>query len=118
MSTQYHIAIPGAIMSADLRPFTKMIYGEILSLSYYTEYCWASNKFWAVKFDRTTRTVTRALNQLEKAGFITMEVRKDNVNGTSKRKIFITNKEYYKLIPREASQTFPTEKELLDTNVY
>lgn len=46
--------------------FSKVLYSEISSLCAARGYCWAKNKYFAKLFNKSEKTISRAINELEK----------------------------------------------------
>ena len=85
-----------AIISADVRydarlsPSEKLLYGEITALANKYGYCWAENRYFAELYNVHKITVSNWLKNLEKQGYIRMEL--EYIKGTKqvgKRYIFI-----------------------------
>ncbi len=80
---QYYI--PAFVMFDDnLSPSAKLLYGVIVAMAHREGYCWASSNTLAKKFSCTRESVSRWLSDLEKRGFVRVEITK-----VSNRKIFI-----------------------------
>lgn len=58
----------------DITDFAKILYAEIMALSNREGYCFATNKYFADLFGKHKDTVSAAINELKKFGFITVEI--------------------------------------------
>ena len=82
MNVKY-INIPSNVLfDYRLSAFEKILYGELIVLSYKKGYCDCSNSFLAKSNNCSERNVTRSLSNLNNYGYITIE-------NHSKRKISI-----------------------------
>ena len=69
-----------AIIPADVRydetlcANAKLMYGEISALANERGYCWASNAYFAKLYNKSKDSISRWISDLEKAGYITVEV--------------------------------------------
>lgn len=62
----YNILIPNEIINdKDLTDFEKLLYGDIRVLAKKDGYCFASNKYFAKRYNKDIRTVQRAIKNLE-----------------------------------------------------
>jgi hypothetical protein len=52
----------------------KILYGEIHMLTRQKGYCWATNKYFALMYDWSKKTISRHISDLEKYGYITSKV--------------------------------------------
>ncbi len=81
-----YYSIPETILKDNsLTPATRLVYAVIHKYAQNgrADYCWASNKTLAVKFDVSSATIQRSISDLRKAGYIRLEF----VKGKT-RKIF------------------------------
>lgn len=87
----YYAVIPASVRYDEtLRPNGKLLYAEISALANKDGYCWADNKFFADNFGITEHCVQLLLKQLEKQGYLTIEVvQKGNQNQPEKRRIWL-----------------------------
>ena len=70
----------------DLNPIEKLIFTEIMALTYSCGYCYANNSHFAEIFDRTPETISRNIAKLQSKGFIYSEITQSDGN---KRKIYV-----------------------------
>lgn len=85
----YYAVIPANVRYCKtLKANAKLLYGELTALSNTQGYCWATNGYFADLYDVDNRAISDWLSQLQKHGFITVELLK-NEQGTV-RNIYIT----------------------------
>ena len=90
-----------AIIPADVRydkklcPNAKLLYGEITALTNKEGYCWASNSYFANLYGVHKNTISKWVQSLQVAGYISIELGIDNKNGKIEfeRKIYLKNTE-------------------------
>ncbi|MBQ2619505.1 MAG: helix-turn-helix domain-containing protein [Oscillospiraceae bacterium] len=82
-----------------LRPTAKLLYAEISAMADVTGFCWASNRYLAALFGVTKNTVTELLGQLSDAGYIEIEVLRDEKNAVQERRLYITDTGLMRLPP-------------------
>lgn len=81
-----YIIIPDSVKKLkNLNPNAKLIYGDILSLSAQSGYCYANNEYLANIYGFTTRVISKIISQLLTAGII--EIREGNGQYGKGRKI-------------------------------
>lgn len=69
--SDYFVIIPARVrLDKTLLPLDKLIYGEILSLSHQTGYCWAQNSTLGEVYGARPETVSRSIRKLQNAGYI------------------------------------------------
>jgi len=88
----YYAIIPAEVRYSDLKPSAKLLFGELTALSNKYGYCFASNNYFANLYGVTKNTISLWISDLSKAGFITVDVKRDNNKQVIKRKIGITKK--------------------------
>lgn len=90
----YDITIPPNIRyDPNLKDLSKLLYGEIESLSYKTGKCWASNNYFAELYNVDKRTIIRCLNELKENGYIDCVIYyKENSKIIDKREISPSDK--------------------------
>jgi hypothetical protein len=90
----------------------KLLYSEISALCNEKGYCWATNEYFAVLYNTTTRTVSRWIASLEKAEHIVVP------NGGKQRKIFLAQKMNFETDnlnePVEADDQVPDAKKTIE----
>jgi len=89
-----------------LKPMEAIIYMEISALCQNKEfgYCWASNDYFAEKFNTKSDTVSRWISRLVKLGHIARELIYNEDGSIKQRKLFVTT-----------GKTFAEASEILDT---
>lgn len=82
----YNILIPNEIIiDKDLTDFEKLLYGDIRVLAKKDGYCFATNRYFAERYNKDIRTVQRAIRKLENKTYIVV------CNNKDERKIYIFN---------------------------
>lgn len=86
----YFAVIPASVRyDKNLKPISKLLYGEITALCNEKGYCWASNGYFAELYEVSNDTISRAIKQLEECGHIKCVYDKTQQNN-DKRRIFIS----------------------------
>ena len=85
----YYAIIPADVRYSSLKPNAKLLYGEITALSGKLGYCYAANNYFADLYGVSKNTVSRWISDLNKLGFINIEVERNEKNQVIKRKIGI-----------------------------
>jgi hypothetical protein len=83
----FYAVIPAFVRYADISAPAKLMYGEVTALCEKEGYCWASNGYFGNLYQANERSVHRWLNELFKAGFVTVDLA---CNQHGQRRIFIT----------------------------
>lgn len=77
----------------NLRPNAKLLYAEITALQESSGYCFASNRYFADNFGLQPATITSLLDNLSKAGYISVEILRDSeTHEVVQRRIYTTGK--------------------------
>jgi len=92
MKPSYYAIIPAEVRYSNLKPNAKLLYGEITALSSKEGYCFATNNYFAKLYNVTKNTISLWVSQLNKAGFISVELIKKGEQITERR-IGITKKD-------------------------
>jgi len=75
MKPTYYAIIPAAVRyDSSLKPAAKLMFGEITALSQVEGYCYAANAYFAELYNVSKETVSRWINSLKKAGYISVEM--------------------------------------------
>lgn len=75
----YFAIIPGPVRYCDdLKPNSKLLYGEITALTNERGYCWASNRYFSELYKVSPKTISSWVTQLNRAGFIRVAIIKDS----------------------------------------
>lgn len=86
----YYAIIPSYILhDKSLKPNEKLMYGQISSLTNVTGYCWAGNKVLGELLGIEPDTASRLVGNLEKAGYISRRVVRNEKNQVIKRYLAI-----------------------------
>jgi hypothetical protein len=88
----YYANIPADVRYSNLKPNAKLLYGEITALSNKLGYCFASNSYFAELYGVSKNTVSRWIGDLNKLGFITVQIERNSNNQITKRIIGIDKK--------------------------
>ena len=91
MKPSYYAIIPANVRYSNLKPNTKLLYGEITALASKEGYCFASNRYFADLYDVTKNTISSWVTDLNKEGFVTVQIIKEG-NQVIQRRIGITQK--------------------------
>ena len=89
----YYAIIPADVRYSNLKPNAKLLYGEITALSGKLGYCYASNNYFADLYGVSKNTVSRWISDLNKLGFINIEVERNEKKQVIKRRIGIIQKD-------------------------
>lgn len=80
----YYSIIPANVRyDKNLTPAAKLLYSEITALSNKRGYCWAGNAYFAELYGISTRSVSRMITSLKRAGHIWVEI--DKAVGNERR---------------------------------
>ncbi len=83
-----YMKIPMYIAHDDtINPAARLMYGDIYLLTHKEGFCWANNRYFAEMYNLSKATVTRCISELQKRGYIEIEIDKAKGN---KRYIKIT----------------------------
>lgn len=75
MKKSYYAIIPANVRyDDDLKPNSKLLYGEITALCNEKGYCWASNSYFAELYGVKKETVSRWISDLEDRGYINVDL--------------------------------------------
>ena len=91
MKPSYYAIIPANVRYSNLKPNAKLLYGEITALSSKEGYCFATNNYFAKLYDVTKNTISLWVSQLNKEGFISVELIKKGEQITERRIGIIKN---------------------------
>lgn len=89
----YYANIPANVRYSNLKPNAKLLYGEITALSNKLGYCFASNSYFAELYGVSKNTVSRWIGDLNKLGFISVEIERNSNKQITKRIIGIVQKD-------------------------
>lgn len=111
----YYAIIPATVRySKELKANEKLLYGEITALSNRNGYCYAQNRYFADLYSVSIETVSRWLSNLQKCGFIHMEVKRNENKEVIARYIYIVD------VPSHQKNQYPypqKSQEGIDENV-
>jgi hypothetical protein len=83
----YYAVIPAEVLHARLFPAAKLLYGEIAALCDREGYCWARNAYFARLYQANEGTVSKWINALKDAGYISVSSVYDKTRGKTLRRI-------------------------------
>ena len=86
----YYAIIPANVRYSNLKPNAKLLYGEITALSNKLGYCYATNNYFSDLYNVSKNTISSWLSDLNKAGFITIDIVRNDKKQIIKRKLGIT----------------------------
>jgi hypothetical protein len=86
----YYAIIPASVRYSNLKPNAKLLYGEITALSNKLGFCYATNNYFAELYNVSKNTISNWLSDLNKVGFITIEIVRNDSKQIIKRKLGIT----------------------------
>ena len=86
----YYAIIPASVRYSNLKPNAKLLYGEITALSNKLGFCYATNNYFAELYNVSKNTISNWLSDLNKAGFITIDIKRNSNKQIVKRCIGIT----------------------------
>lgn len=116
----YYAIIPATVRyDKKLKPAEKLIYGEITSLANKMGYCFANNKYFAELYGVTIHTVSQWISNLEKQGYLYIEIYRDEKKTVKERKIYIRDVPYVQknTYPYVLKSTYPMYKKVQDNNI-
>lgn len=91
----YYAVIPATIRYDNrLKANEKLLYGEITALSNKNGYCYAQNRYFANLYKVNNETVSRWLSNLQKYGYIAIEIQRTEKKEIIARNIYIVDTPY------------------------
>lgn len=93
MNKSYYSIIPATVRYDErVKMQGKLLYSEITALCNQKGYCWAENNYFAELYGVSKRTVSRHLADLEKCGYIIIEIiYKEGTKQIEERRIYIND---------------------------
>ncbi len=86
----YYAVIPASVRYDDAIPANaKLLYGEISALVGSEGFCYAKNSYFAELFKLSERTISSLISSLQKGGYITAQLEKDESGLIVARKIYL-----------------------------
>ena len=85
MKPSYYAIIPADVRYSNLKPNAKLLYGEITALSSKEGYCFATNNYFATLYGVPKNPISLWVSQLNKQGFISVELIKKGEQITERR---------------------------------
>lgn len=105
----YYAIIPANVRyDKDLPPMAKLMYGEITCLTQKNGFCWATNAYFAELYGMSKDRISRLIGILEKKGYISVHVERNEKNEVVKRYIKLSVAEIP--IPSGENNENPTVK--------
>ena len=84
----YYAIIPADVRyDKDLPPMAKLLYGEITCLTQKNGFCWATNSYFADLYGMSKDRISKLIGILEKKGYISVHVERNEKNEVVKRYI-------------------------------
>ena len=84
----YYAIIPADVRyDKDLPPMAKLLYGEITCLTQKNGFCWATNSYFADLYGMSKDRISKLIGILEKKGYISVYVERNEKNEVVKRYI-------------------------------
>lgn len=84
----YYAVIPATVRYDDGIPANaKLLYGEISALVGAEGYCYAKNTYFASLYQLSERTISALISKLQEAGYITVELERDDTGQVTARKL-------------------------------
>ena len=107
--SNYFAIIPATVRyDQRLTPAEKLLYGEITALSNKEGYCYAQNRYFADLYNVAIGSVSRWLSNLQKFGYIIIEIIRNNKREVIERRIYISDNPY------SQKCVYPTNKNVKD----
>ena len=93
--TSYYSIIPATILyNENLKANQKLLYAIITSLTHKEGYCYATNKYLAEKLGVKTNTVSSWITDLNRKGFIKVELIRNDKKQIVGRRIYLNDTPY------------------------
>ncbi len=87
----YYAVIPASVRYDDTIPANaKLLYGEISALINAEGFCYASNSYFANLYKVSERTITGLVSKLKDAGYIVIDLERDDAGQITARKLFLS----------------------------
>lgn len=91
----YYSVIPATVRYDErLKANEKLLYGEITALSNKNGYCYAQNRYFANLYKVNNETVSRWLSNLQKYGYISIDIQRSEKKEIIARNIYIVDTPY------------------------
>lgn len=115
----YYAIIPANVRyDNNLKAIEKLMYGEITALTNKEGYCFARNSYFAELFEVANNTVSRWISNLEKKGYIKVDIIRDKRGQIIERRIFIVNTYLQNdIYPSLQNDIYPIYKIVEDNNI-
>lgn len=115
----YYAIIPANVRyDNSLKAIEKLMYGEITALTNKEGYCFAKNGYFAELFEVANNTVSRWISNLEKNGYIKVDIIRDKRGQIIERRIFIVNTYLQNCrYPYIQNSIYPIYKRVEDNNI-
>lgn len=91
----YYAIIPATVRYDNrLKAAEKLLYGEVTALANKCGYCYAQNRYFAKLYDVSIETISRWFSNLQKYGYIQIEIVKNENKEIISRNIYISDLPY------------------------
>ena len=120
IKNNYYAIIPAPIRySKELKANEKLLYGEITALSNRNGYCFAQNKYFADLYGVSNHTISQWISNLEKMGYIKLDIIKSAKKEILERRIYINDSPYVQknTYPYVFKSTYPMYKNVKYNNI-
>ena len=116
----YYAIIPATVRyDSELKPAEKLLYGEVTALANKNGYCYAQNKYFAELYNVTNGTVSKWFSHLQKLGYISIEIIRNEKQEIIARHIYIVDTPYCQKRPYPYCQkeTYPMVENDKENNI-
>ena len=91
----YYAVIPATVRyDKRLKASEKLLYGEVTALANKSGYCYAKNKYFAELYEVSNETISRWLSNLQKCGYIKIDIIRNENKEIVERDIYILDIPY------------------------
>jgi len=116
----YYSIIPGYVRyDKNLKAAEKLFYSEVTALTNKCGYCFATNKYFEDLYSVSTSTISRWISTLVKAGYIKVQLIRNDKKQIEERRIFINDDTYshFCVYPYTQNYKYPISKNAIDNNI-
>ena len=105
----YYVIIPANVRyDKELKDKSKILFGEIVTLSIKTGYCFANDKYFADLFETTERTIRELIKELKEKGYVSVEyIYKENTKDIKRRLLKpVGMEEFFRRVWKKSSEGY------------
>lgn len=116
----YYSIIPATVRyDSELKPAEKLLYSEITALANRNGYCFAQNRYFANLYKVSIETVSRWIANLQKQGYIKIEIIRNENKEIISRNIYIMDVPYCRKdqYPYCQKNQYPIDEKVKDNNI-